>query len=454
MFASSSKAPSSAAFQNCGAHAKTGACREKATQSSLASDASDHLNIRPSPKQLLRHPRLAAASVHLAYPYSRASGMRSISPRGLKHTPQQRNLLAAPASAQAETPLPALRIVVDIIVDNSIGSEASLMISEWGFKSFYASPKTWCNVTGMECYGHDWKQGMVFQWGAVDPKKATRELPEESMVSCDEIPPHLSVVILLTDKSLADEYAAYLAQETTAFSEPEWTDRPVHVHVIGFSERSYKPSEDPLRPLKEVPVTDSSNLLTAALVDKELTRAVEEKIFVSFSSAVPLEGQYEADALVSSLEEVLHLVTEELAKSIVTVEICRHPVPPPGYEFPWHTKIQRDGGDDTYRAIQIFYNGEERSPTKTALFPSSAALDSIEDSRVHSGAGPVASAAAAGRLQPDRPPQIDGLQGMHREMLKKMFEFHIPESELKVYTAAKLDWQFRMACDGEFDPAE
>ena len=38
--------------------------------------------------------------------------------------------------------------------------------------------------------------------------------------------------------------------------------------------------------------------------------------------------------------------------------------------------------------------------------------------------------------------------------LEKLIEFDIPEEDLGVYTAAKLDWQFRMACDGNFDPAE
>ena len=37
---------------------------------------------------------------------------------------------------------------------------------------------------------------------------------------------------------------------------------------------------------------------------------------------------------------------------------------------------------------------------------------------------------------------------------EQLIEFHIPESDIGVYSSAKLDWQFRMACDGVFDPAE
>lgn len=175
-------------------------------------------------------------------------------------------------------------------------------------------------------------------------------------VSCNEIPAHLSVVILLTEKAVADEYEVLLQKHPKSSIVPEWTDRPVHVHVIGFSETSYKPSEDPLKPLKQLPVTDTSNMIRKAVVDKEMSLIAEERVFVSFSGAVPLAGQYEADALISRLEEVLVLVTEEYAQSIVTVEICRHPVPPPGYEF-------RDSSQDdlikaTYRAIEVRYNGE------------------------------------------------------------------------------------------------
>lgn len=82
-------------------------------------------------------------------------------------------------SAWAGVPQQAVRIVVDLIVDDALGSEASLMISEWGYNNLYGTSGEWCNARGMECYGHDWRQTGVFQWGAYEPKKATGELPEE-----------------------------------------------------------------------------------------------------------------------------------------------------------------------------------------------------------------------------------------------------------------------------------
>ena len=174
-------------------------------------------------------------------------------------------------------------------------------------------------------------------------------------MSCDEIPARLSVVILLTEKVLADEYEALLRKTPTYATPPDWEDRPVHVHVIGFSEISYKPSEDPLKPLKQLPVTDSTNMIRRAVLDTEMGRIAEERVFVSFATAMPLAGQYEGDALISKVEEALVLVTEEYAQSIVTVEICRHPVPPAGYEFPWSSP--RKAEEKTYRAIQVEYNG-------------------------------------------------------------------------------------------------
>ncbi|KAL8452713.1 hypothetical protein Emed_001277 [Eimeria media] len=374
-------------------------------------DPPGHINPSFSPKYLPRDPRLAAASVHLTFPHPRGFG-RVEEPVGFRDVPQQRNPLATHASKLAGVPQQAVRIVVDLVVDAALGLEATLMISDWGFQNFYHTGGEWCSARGMECYGHDWTDAGVFQWGARDPKPAVGELPEEwkavratsaiqpviewrQSVSCNEIPPHLSVVILLTEKKVADEYEALLRQKPLHALSPEWEDRPVHVHVIGFEEISYKPLEDPLKPLKEVPVTDTTNMIRAALVDNEMSLVAEERVLVSFSSAMPLAGQYEGDALISKLEEALLLVTEEFAQSIVTVEICRHPVPPPGYEFPWAS--QRDELDPTYRAIEITYNGEP---------------------------------------------------------LKKMVEFHIPKSEIGVYTPAKLDWQFRMACDGDFNPAD
>ncbi|KAL8274688.1 hypothetical protein Esti_001403 [Eimeria stiedai] len=374
-------------------------------------DPPSHINPSFSPKHLPRDPRLAAASVHLTFPHPRGFG-RVEEPVGFRDALQQRNPLAMHASKLAGLPQQAIRTVVDLVVDAALGVEATLMISDWGFKNFYGTGSEWCSARGMECYGHDWTDAGVFQWGARDAKPAVGQLPEEwkasratraiqpviewrQSVSCDEIPPHLSVVILLTEKKVADEYEALLRQKPVYVPAPEWEDRPVHVHVIGFTEISYKPLEDPLKPLKEPPVTDTTNMIRAALVDSEMSVVAEEKVFVSFSSAMPLAGQYEGDALISKLEEALLLVTEEYAQSIVTVEICRHPVPPPGYEFPWAT--QRDEQNPTYRAIEVAYNGEP---------------------------------------------------------LQKMVEFHIPMSEIGVYTPAKLDWQFRMACDGDFNPAE
>ena len=76
--------------------------------------------------------------------------------------------------------LKPVRIVVDLIVDTqSLGSEACLMVSEWGYNNLYVPPKEWCSAKGMECYGHDWKTSGVYQWGSTDAMKATGELPEE-----------------------------------------------------------------------------------------------------------------------------------------------------------------------------------------------------------------------------------------------------------------------------------
>ncbi|KAL8446844.1 hypothetical protein Emag_004605 [Eimeria magna] len=387
-------------------------CSSRRTMSaSSAVDPPGHINPSFSPKYLPRDPRLAAASVHLTFPHPKGFGGLE-QPVGFRDVPQRRNPLATHASMLAGVPQQAVRIVVDLVVDAALGLEATLMISDWGFHNFYNTGSEWCSARGMECYGHDWTDAGVFQWGARDAKPAVGELPEEwkavratkaiqpviewrQSVSCNEIPPHLSVVILLTEKKVADEYEALLRQKHVYVPAPEWEDRPVHVHVIGFTEISYKPLEDPLKPLKEAPVTDTTNMIRAALVDNEMSVIAEERVFVSFSSAMPLVGQYEGDALISKLEETLLLVTEEYAQSIVTVEICRHPVPPTGYEFPWAT--QRDEQNPTYRAIEVTYNGEP---------------------------------------------------------LQKMVEFHIPKSEVGVYTPAKLDWQFRMACDGDFNPAE
>ncbi|KAL8425077.1 hypothetical protein Efla_001466 [Eimeria flavescens] len=377
-------------------------------------DPPSHINPSFSPKHLPRDPRLAAASVHLAFPHPRGIGKAENVPPGHRHAPQQRSPLAAPVSALADVPRQAVRIVADLVVDGELGAEADFMISEWGFNNFVGAGGEWCSARGLECYGHNWRKAGVFQWGASQAKPAVGELPDEwkavkatralqpviewrQSVSCDEIPTHLSVVILLTTKETADEYEALLRRRPAYPTQPEWADRPVHVHVIGFSEISYKPSEDPLKPLKQLPVTDTTNMIRHALMDPEMAVLAEEKVFVSFSSGVPLAGQYEADALINSLQEVLLLVSEEYAQSIVTVEICRHPVPPADYEFPWEKEKQREEKDPTYRAIQVAYNGEP---------------------------------------------------------LRKMVEFHIPESELKVYSPAKLEWQFRMACDGDFSPAD
>ncbi|KAL8433235.1 hypothetical protein ACSSS7_004020 [Eimeria intestinalis] len=389
------------------------ACSSRRTTSPRSPiDPPGHINPSFSPKYLPRDPRLAAASVHLTFPHPRGFG-RVEEPVGFRDASQRRNPLAAHASQLAGVPQQAVRIVVDLVVDAALGLEATLLISDWGFRNFYGTGSEWCGARGMECYGHDLTDAGVYQWGARDAKPAVGQLPEEwkavkatsaiqpviewrQSLSCDEIPPHLSVVILLTEKKVADEYEALLRQKHVYVApEPEWENRPVHVHVIGFTEISYRPLEDPLKPLKEAPVTDTTNMIRAAFVDNEMSALAGERVFVSFSSAMPLAGQYEGDALISKLEEALLLVTEEYAQSIVTVEICRHPVPPPGYKFPWAT--QRDEEKPTYRAIEISYNGEP---------------------------------------------------------LKRMIEFHIPKSEIGVYTPAKLEWQFRMACDGDVNPAE
>ena len=130
------------------------------------------------PKYLPRHPRLAAASVHFAFPHRRRLGRR-IGPRSLSHAAEQRNPLVSSVSIHPNGADISLRIVVDIIIDNALGAEAAMMISEWGFNNLYSSNKSTCNIPGMQCYGHDWRQGGVYQWGSADPKTSTQTLPEE-----------------------------------------------------------------------------------------------------------------------------------------------------------------------------------------------------------------------------------------------------------------------------------
>lgn len=157
---------------------KGGTCDSKRLQPASPIEPPGHINPSFSPQHLPRDPRLAAASVHLAFPHPRGFGRMTV-PSGLLHAPQHRNRLAAPVSPRAGVPQQAVRVVVDIVVDDNLGAEASLMVSEWGFNNLYGSQSKWCTARGMECYGHDWKQTGVFQWGALEPKRSTGVLPEE-----------------------------------------------------------------------------------------------------------------------------------------------------------------------------------------------------------------------------------------------------------------------------------
>ncbi|CDJ44078.1 hypothetical protein, conserved [Eimeria tenella] len=173
--------------------------------------------------------------------------------------------------------------------------------------------------------------------------------------------------------------------------------RPVYLHIVSYKELSYKPLEDPVAAVAASPRSDSLLLLQQALREAALdAAAAAEPVFVSFSAAAPLEGQYEGDALIAKLQELLLYVHLELSNSIVSVEICRHNPPPEGYSFEQQQgSSSSSSSSSTKRTIQILYNGQP---------------------------------------------------------LEELIEYEIPEKEVEVYTAAKLDWQFQMACDGTFDP--
>lgn len=243
-------------------------------------------------------------------------------------------------------------------------------------------------------------------------------------VACDEVPPSIIVVVFITTQEAADEYQALVnsqiktratkSQGTSSFSrdlartveklareeselgsslpEPKVTvnSKPFLLHIVGFSELSYKPSEDPLLGLKTPPLSLTPSLIEGGIIDRALSALADDAVFVSFSNATPVEGQNAATAISNKAKEVLMLLQQQVASSLVYVQLCRHPVPPPGYDFDEDTRTRRnsaevsagitgygngdgegasrkdaprengtnDMDDPTFRAIKVSYNGK------------------------------------------------------------------------------------------------
>ncbi|PFH32539.1 hypothetical protein BESB_018570 [Besnoitia besnoiti] len=430
------RAPLRQAMENLAQHGGSGTCSTvKGPAADVTSVLTDlnrldpphNLNLMKQPSLLPSSPTLAAASVYYNFATRDEAGLPR-PPAMRKDAPAHRNPMSVHVATRdtgemkdAKWTHPSARIHVHILVDEVALSEEAMN----AFKRFIArkirDPKTGtlCRKDkNVFCSVYSWTHASkAVAWdtetplaesdfsddsispdsGAWDVFNQLRTLVNHATtVKCGGNAARMNWVILITHYISAMNYELEVtAANPSVYTLHERDAEPVHAVVIGWNPELPEKPKFLQERLEALPFSDVRRVFVGAMQDTRMRAVAQEPVFITF--IFPETTQYLAGhvAAMQNLEELLFLIQEEYADSFVTVDICRHPLPPEGYKFGDYVNT-RTSSEDLVRPIDLLYNG-------------------IVFDRVN---------------------------------------WTISRAEVGVYTAAKLSWQFDMACDGELAKQE
>ncbi|PHJ20533.1 hypothetical protein CSUI_005636 [Cystoisospora suis] len=385
-------------------------------------DPPAHINVMKEPKWLPSSPALAAASVHYNFPTAEQAGIPR-PPSMRKDAPAHRNPMSMHISRKFEeeqSPLDIIepvRIAVHIVLDEAFLDDEAIN----AFKRFVArkidNPTTaiLCSkIKGIECFVYSWTTGSkVVSWEtgeelrvpdfddpSIPPESGSRDVFDQlrtivhqaTAVPCNGKAARMSWVILFTHHVLASNYEVEVAATNPpTYSLHDKHAHPLHVMVIGWNPNVPEEDQSVQQRLQALPFSPVRGVFLGAMQDTRMQALSDEPVFISFVFPAATEVLAGHVPALQQLEEVLFLIQEEYAESFVVVDICRHPLPPEGYVVGDYAPTRAKTADDLTRPIELLYNGIV----------------------------------------------IDRLN------------WTISAAEVGVYTAAKLSWQFDMACDGD-----
>ncbi|CBZ51415.1 conserved hypothetical protein [Neospora caninum Liverpool] len=391
-------------------------------------DPPHSLDLLKQPNLLPSSPTLAAASVYYNFPTAEQAGVPR-PPSIRRDAPAHRNPLSAHISTAAKEQLTRaesadsqIRIHVHVVVDEGTLSEEAIN----GFKRFVArkilnqKTGTLCqNSRGVFCYLYSWtadKRAVSWDTEAAlsVPEFTDDSIPSDSgawdvfdqlrtlishatTVPCNGKAARMNWVILLTHYLSAMNYELEVtATHPATYALHERTAQPLHTVVIGWNPDPPEKDKSLQERLAALPFSETRRVFVGVMQDVRMRALAQDPVFISF--LFPEATQYLAGHVgaLQNLEELLFLIQEEYAASFVAVDICRHPLPPDGYKFGNSVNRRATSSADLVRPIELLYNG----------------------------------------------------------IVFDRLNWTISPAEVGVYTAAKLSWQFDMACEGELATQE
>ncbi|KFH09575.1 hypothetical protein TGMAS_306570B [Toxoplasma gondii MAS] len=217
------------------------------------------------------------------------------------------------------------------------------------------------------------------------------------MVPCNGKAARMNWVILFTHYISAMNYELEVtATNPATYTLHDRTAEPLHAVVIGWNPEPPEKGKSLQDRLEALPFSDTRRVFVGAMQDIRMSNLIEDPVFMTF--LFPEATQYLAGHVgaLQHLEEVLFLIQEEYAESFVSLDICRHPLPPDGHKFGAYVSRRATNSEELIRPIELLYNG----------------------------------------------------------IVFDRLNWTISPAEVGVYTAAKLSWQFEMACEGELATQE
>ncbi|EPR57534.1 hypothetical protein TGDOM2_306570 [Toxoplasma gondii GAB2-2007-GAL-DOM2] len=393
-------------------------------------DPPHNINLLKQPDLLPSSPTLAAASVYYNFPTAEQAGLAR-PPSTRRDAPAHRNPMSLHISKKnaAENPQESpgsvetqIRIHVHIVVDEGTLSEEAIN----AFKRFVArkilnrKTGTLCqNSKGIFCYIYSWtadKTAVSWDTQATLPVPdfTDESIPSDSgawdvfdqlrtlishatMVPCNGKAARMNWVILFTHYISAMNYELEVtATNPATYTLHDRTAEPLHAVVIGWNPEPPEKGKSLQDRLEALPFSDTRRVFVGAMQDIRMSNLIEDPVFMTF--LFPEATQYLAGHVgaLQHLEEVLFLIQEEYAESFVSLDICRHPLPPDGHKFGAYVSRRATNSEELIRPIELLYNG----------------------------------------------------------IVFDRLNWTISPAEVGVYTAAKLSWQFEMACEGELATQE